>query len=496
MGKVVVTHGGSRELAPLKGAIAALGYDVLECGSALETLQFAATQPIEVLITSASLPDLNGYQLACLMKSRERTRMLPIIVVNVYAGKGSTIARQSPMAPLSDEFAALAKRCRMVIEATDSPQALKALQSLLPRSSTTRKSLAGTLGKGRKHTASSLVRPEDKYSAENLLVGTADVVNEMLIERIVSDKIVPVLKFMDSRSTFAEHFFNAAKQLVDCSVCGLVLACTPAPWGTVFISGHQYRKKGLSDWLRSVGEYNFGGLDIDFDVRGQLYDDGDSLPEPAVFEVGKGEDILGLLVFAPPRPSGFDELSLKTIRCLQKRMEPIMQVRLDRERVTDKQRFPIVTDELTGVYNLDFLVGFMQQQMLFSFRQRTPLALVLLHIEGIREVNSKIGWEVGDHLLSQVATWLTNHTRGSDIVARCSGSTFAVVLPNTTLEGAQIAIDKYVEEIAQMEFAGNITLKILAGCAIAKPAELNPEVLLRDAQNDLQSRLTVPNPLP
>jgi diguanylate cyclase (GGDEF)-like protein len=481
MGKVVVTHGSSRELAPLKGAVAALGYDVIECGSAFETLQFMAAEPVEALISSVSLPDLNGYQLACLVKSMERTRMLPIIVVNLQP------------APPTDDFVSLVNRCQMVVEAKDSSQALNALQTLLPRSLPRHGPLAGTLSKTRKRSASSMRIMDNRYSAENLLQGTADVLNELLIEKVVVDKLMPVFETMESRSAFAEHFFEAAKQLVDCSICGLVLANTASPWGAVVISGHHYRNEGLSQWLKAISEDNLEGREIDFDVRGRLYDDGDSLPEPSVFEVGKAQNTLGLLIFVPAKPSGFDDLSLKVINCLQEKMGSLIQVRLDRERLAERQRFPIVTDELTGAYNVDFLVGFIQQQLLFSFRQRAPLSLVLLHVEGIREVNSKIGWEVGDHLLAQIASWLANHTRGSDIVARCSGNTFALVLPNTNLEGAEVAAEKYVAELGKMKFASDVSLQFYAGWSAAKPPELNPEILLRDAQSNLKSRLQVSN---
>jgi diguanylate cyclase (GGDEF)-like protein len=503
MKTVVVTHGIGRELAPLKGALAALGYDVLECGSAFETLQLLAAGHVEALISSVSLPDLSGYHLACLVKSTENAKMLPIIVVNAYGNTAGVKQPSLSATPLTNDFALLANRCRMVIEVGDSPQALKTLQTLLPRPEPLNKALSGTLSRARKQVLSNVQNlssnvqksldnsviktPDTHFSPEELLQGVGNTFNDLLIEKIVSDRITPLLTNMESRSIFAEHFFNVCKQLIDCSICGVVLADTNKPWGALNIYGNRYKKEGLQQWLKSIGELSLEGLEIDFDVTGELQDKGSPLPSPVVFEVCAAGDILGLLVFAPARASKFDELSLKIIHCLQERMDPIMQLKLNRERMADKERFPIVTDELTGVYNLDFLIGFMQQQLLFSFRQRTPLSLVLLHIEGIKEVNSKIGWEAGDHLLTQIATWLSNHTRGSDIVARCGGSTFAMVLPSTSLEGARIAANNCVQELKDIKFASDVVpLKIQTGCAVARQAELNPEVLLRDAQDDLK----------
>jgi diguanylate cyclase (GGDEF)-like protein len=488
MTPVVISHGLNRELAPLIGALAALGYDVFECRSAFETLQFMAVERVAALVSLASLPDLNGYQLACLVKSIESTKMLPIIVVNLHTD--ATDVNSSPSVPMVHDFAALANRCRIVVEVADSPQALKTLQTLLPRTQPTSRTLAGTFSKAKK--SANRIRTQNKRrNAENLLRGTYNILDELLIEKVVSDRVISLLCAIESRSTFAEHFFEVTKQLVNCSICGLLLVCTAKPWGALNISTHHYKKEGLQQWLKSIGGHNLDGLDIDFDVSGRLYEQGDPLPDLAVFEVKMAENILGMLFFAPTQPSGFDKLSLRTISCLQEKMAPIMQLRSDRERLADKERFPIVTDELTGTYNLDFLIGFMQQQLLFSFRQRTPLSLVLLQVDGIREVNSKIGWEAGDHLLMQIGMWLANHTRGSDVVARCGGNTFAVVLPNTNLDGARVVANKSAEKLKGLEPINNVLpLKIYTGCAAAVPSELNPEVLLCAAQADLKAQVT------
>lgn len=497
MKTVLVSQGPTHELSPLRAALAAVGYQVIECGGAWETLQLVDKHHVDVFITAAALPDISGYHLACLLKSMESAKEIPVIVVKASSqGAGSRRGREidtstpSPAPALAtskwmDEFSLLAKRCRMIVEVADSIEALKMLQTMLPRAEQSSGSTAGSLPLYKSGRVTG-TKPEDRLLAKSIFISTTSMLNELLVERVVVDKAKTLLAAIESRRAFAEHYFDVAAQLVDCSVCGMVVACTAKPWGAIRFSG-RFNKDGLHNWLKNICEDSLEGLYVDFEISGELYNEGEPLPVPEVMEVRSKDGIQGLLVFAPAHSSGFDQLSRKAMRSLHRIMEPIMQLRLDKERLSDKQKFPVVTDELTGAYNLDFLIGFMQQQLLFSFRQRTPLALILLQIDGISDINLKVGWEAGDHLLVQSATWLANHTRGSDIVARCSGNTFAIVLPASNLDGARVAAVKFAGGISNLPLTkGAVPLKIRTGCAVAKPSELNPEILLRDAQDDLK----------
>jgi two-component system cell cycle response regulator len=143
-------------------------------------------------------------------------------------------------------------------------------------------------------------------------------------------------------------------------------------------------------------------------------------------------------------------------------------------------------DSLTGLYNLEFLVGFLQQQLLFSFRQRLPVGMAIVDVDNFSKINETYGYEVGDSVLTNVANRILNLTRSSDLIARYGGDQFAVVLPNTDISGARVLAEKIRSEMEIVNFGQDdgkgpkVTVSV--GCANFNMEDLNPETILRDAK--------------
>jgi MerR family transcriptional regulator, light-induced transcriptional regulator len=70
------------------------------------------------------------------------------------------------------------------------------------------------------------------------------------------------------------------------------------------------------------------------------------------------------------------------------------------------------------------------------------LALMLLDIDGFKQINDRFGHEEGDRTLQLIAEVLGEHLRGSDLAARLGGDEFAVLLPAISPDDAgRLAID-------------------------------------------------------
>ena len=77
------------------------------------------------------------------------------------------------------------------------------------------------------------------------------------------------------------------------------------------------------------------------------------------------------------------------------------------------------------------------------------MALMVLDLDGFKNVNDSEGHDAGDQVLIEVAKRLSNLTRKSDIVARWGGDEFVIALNDTTQETATLLAQRFLQTISQ-----------------------------------------------
>lgn len=113
-----------------------------------------------------------------------------------------------------------------------------------------------------------------------------------------------------------------------------------------------------------------------------------------------------------------------------------------------------VTDGLTGLFNHRYFYERLNQEIARAQRYGLPLALLMIDIDDFKKFNDRYGHPVGDLVLTEVGRILGNHVRGGiDIAARYGGEEFAVVLPNTSRDGAQVVGGRLVRELSALPAA-------------------------------------------
>ncbi len=104
-------------------------------------------------------------------------------------------------------------------------------------------------------------------------------------------------------------------------------------------------------------------------------------------------------------------------------------------------------DPLTGVLNRFSMDSVFSREIELSNRNQTPLSLIALDIDFFKQVNDTYGHTTGDCVLKHLTEAVKQCTRNTDILFRCGGEEFTLLLNNTSLEGARQLAERIRENV-------------------------------------------------
>ena len=185
-----------------------------------------------------------------------------------------------------------------------------------------------------------------------------------------------------------------------------------------------------------------------------------------------------------------EELNIQQAEIIAKRTSDLKKANQELQRLA-------TVDSLTGVANRRRFDTYLQREWRRMAREKQTLSLILGDVDYFKLYNDKYGHPRGDDCLSEVAGAISSTVkRPADLVARYGGEEFAVILPNTSAQGAVNVAESIRVAVKQLKIKHALStvspyVSLTLGIASMIPKlELSPESLVAAADKALYEAKT------
>ena len=190
--------------------------------------------------------------------------------------------------------------------------------------------------------------------------------------------------------------------------------------------------------------------------------------------LARGERV-GVIVATSPARDAFNGNHLEALRYIA------TTIALDIENV--RRHRVAVTDPLTGVYNREFLLQRLPQEIETATDRDRVLSIAMVDIDHFRTVNDHHGVTIADSILAEVARRLRGAIRAGDALVRYAGEEFLAVLPKADAGRAWEVGERMRQRVSERAFELSeglaLILRVSVGVAQWRAGEKMPDLIER-----------------
>lgn len=145
----------------------------------------------------------------------------------------------------------------------------------------------------------------------------------------------------------------------------------------------------------------------------------------------------------------------------------------ERKQMEDRLLSLSRIDVLTGIYNRGYFIDKCEEMINLMRRYKRPASMMVADLDHFKTINDNHGHQSGDLALKLFTEVCRQEIRDSDILGRLGGEEFGLMLPETTIQPAQILAERIRKAVAAIEVPlGDHTAKITVSIGVV---ELCPE---------------------
>jgi len=126
-------------------------------------------------------------------------------------------------------------------------------------------------------------------------------------------------------------------------------------------------------------------------------------------------------------------------------------------------------DSLTGLHNRRYFHETLAREVDRALRYQRRLSLVIVDVDGFKEINDRIGHLAGDAVLAEIADRIRQVVRSADIPCRVGGDEFAVIVPEVEVGQARQLVGRIQRAVSAQPIARAGRVKVSAGVSDLQP---------------------------
>ena len=194
-----------------------------------------------------------------------------------------------------------------------------------------------------------------------------------------------------------------------------------------------------------------------------------------------GENVVGVMNLARNTIGGFSLSELRLLSLLSDQAAVAIS-NASLHQMISRQAY---TDTLTGLPNRRALDERLEEEVISARRNNYSFAVLMMDLDGFKEVNDTYGHVTGDDVLRVVFNQMARGVRNTDFLARYGGDELTLILSQTEMSSAQIVSQKILEGMRNLKYklpdGKRLKLGISGGIAIYPVHGRNGSDLLRAA---------------
>ncbi|MFL5959844.1 MAG: diguanylate cyclase [Gaiellaceae bacterium] len=150
-------------------------------------------------------------------------------------------------------------------------------------------------------------------------------------------------------------------------------------------------------------------------------------------------------------------------------------------------------DSLTGLHNRRYFHETLAREVDRAQRYQRRLSLVIVDVDGFKEINDRIGHLAGDAVLAEIADRIRQVVRSADIPCRVGGDELAVILPEVEVGQAQQLVGRIERAIASQPIARAGRVRVSCGIADLHPNDSSTTLFERGDESLYAAKHTAHN---